>query len=76
MIRVEIEVGTDTSCCIVSALAGSIREAVGMARTRYPDREIRVVYPINADRFFTKDPSTSRTLITVAEEPLTDETEM
>jgi hypothetical protein len=76
MIRIEIEVGTDDSCCIVSALASSIREAVGMARARFPDREIRVVYPVNADRFFTEDPRTALTLITVVEEPLTDERDM
>jgi hypothetical protein len=37
--------------------AESIREAVSITRGRYPDREVRVIFPIDAENFFIEDPA-------------------
>ena len=37
--------------------AESIREAVSITRGRYPGRDVRVIFPINAEDFFFDDPA-------------------
>ena len=47
-----MEVGTYATRLTVSVLAESIIEAVSTAKEAYPDKEIRVVFPINSEEFF------------------------
>ena len=37
--------------------AESIREAVSITRGRYPGREVRVIFPIDAENFFIEWPA-------------------
>ena len=37
--------------------AESIREAVSITRGRYPGRDVRVIFPIDAEDFFFDDPA-------------------
>ena len=37
--------------------AESIREAVNITRRRYPGRNVRVIFPIDAEDFFIDDPA-------------------
>jgi hypothetical protein len=36
--------------------AESIREAVSITRGRYPGRDVRVIFPIDAENFFIEGP--------------------
>jgi hypothetical protein len=57
MIKVSMEVreGAILSRAIVQA--ESIREAVSITRERYPGREVRVIFPIDAEDFFIESPA-------------------
>lgn len=62
MIRVCIEVvdgveGNESpgESFAVSVQAESLLDALGIAGDRYPDDELRVVFPINPDEFFVRD---------------------
>jgi hypothetical protein len=53
MIRVSMEVREGTALSRATVQAESIREAVSIPRGRYPGREVRVIFPIDAENFFT-----------------------
>lgn len=55
MVRIAIEVYDEESPIMVSARAASIRRAEDIVRSRYPGSEVRVVFPIDGDGFFTDD---------------------
>jgi hypothetical protein len=37
--------------------AESIREAVSITRERYPGRDVRIIFPIDAEDFFIESPA-------------------
>jgi hypothetical protein len=52
MVKIEIEVHGEEDPIRVSARAPSIRRAEDIVRSRYPDSDVRVVFPIDGDGFF------------------------
>jgi len=60
MVRVPIRIREGASCFDVSVQAQSIRRAVGIAADRYPNADVRVSFPIDAEAFFGEEPG-SRT---------------
>jgi hypothetical protein len=52
MIRVSLEVRKGTALSRATVQAESIREAVNIARGCYPGRDVRVIFPIDAEDFF------------------------
>ena len=56
MIRVSMEVREGTALSRATVQAESIREAVSITRERYPGRDVRVIFPIDAEEFFIVDP--------------------
>jgi hypothetical protein len=57
MIRVSMEVGEGTALSRATVQAESISEAVSITRGRYPGREVRVIFPIDANDFFIEGPA-------------------
>jgi len=57
MIRVSMEVREGAALSRATVQAESIREAVGITRGQYPGRDVRVIFPIDADDFFIEDPA-------------------
>ena len=57
MIRVFMEVREVAALSRTAVQAESIREAVSITRGRYPGREVRVIFPIDADNFFIEGPA-------------------
>ena len=57
MIRVSMEVREETALSRATVLAESIREAVSITRGRYPGRDVRVIFPIDAEEFFLEGPA-------------------
>ena len=57
MIRVSMEVREGTALSTAMVQAESIREAVSITRERYPGRDVRVVFPIDAEEFFIVGPA-------------------
>ena len=68
MIRVSMEVREGTALSRATVRAESIREAVSITRERYPGREVRVSFPIDAEGFFvdTEEDNGRRRLSMVA----------
>ena len=60
MVRVPIRLREGPSRFDVSVQAQSIRRAVGIAADRYPNADVRVSFPIDAEAFFGEEPG-SRT---------------
>jgi hypothetical protein len=60
MIRVFIEVREGTALSRATVQAGSIREAVSITRGRYPGRDVRVMFPIDPERFFIDGPASPK----------------
>ena len=56
MIRVCIEVGEGRALSRARVQAESMREAVSITRGRYPGRDVRVIFPIDANDFFIVGP--------------------
>jgi hypothetical protein len=54
-VSMEVREGAILSRAIVQA--ESIREAVSITRGRYPGREVRVIFPIDAEDFFIESPA-------------------
>ncbi len=54
MIRVSMEVREETAPSRATVQAESIREAVNIARRRYPGRDVRVIFPIDPETFFVE----------------------
>jgi hypothetical protein len=52
MIKVSMEVREGAALSRATVQAENIREAVSITRGRYPGREVRVIFPIDADDFF------------------------
>jgi hypothetical protein len=57
MIRVSMEVREGTALSRATVQAESIREAVSITRERYPGRDVRVMFPIEAEEFFIVGPA-------------------
>ncbi len=57
MIRVSMEVREGTTLSKATVQAESIREAVNTTRGRYPGRDVRVIFPIDAEDFFIEGPA-------------------
>jgi hypothetical protein len=57
MIRVSMEVREGTALSRATVQAESIREAVSITRGRYPGRDVRVIFPIEAEEFFIVGPA-------------------
>jgi hypothetical protein len=55
MIRVSMEVREGAALSREMVQAESIREAVNITRERYPGRDVRVIFPIDAEDFFIED---------------------
>ncbi len=53
MIKVAVEVREGTVPFRVAVEAGSISQAVSFIERRHPGRDVRVVFPIDPDEFFT-----------------------
>ena len=52
MIKVSMELREGATLSRATVEAESIREAVSITRGRYPGREVRVIFPIDAEDFF------------------------
>jgi hypothetical protein len=57
MIKVSMEVREGAALSRTTVQAESILEAVSITRGRYPGREVRVIFPIDADDFFIEGPT-------------------
>ena len=57
MIRVSMEVREGAALSTATVQAESIREAVSITRRHYPGREVRVIFPIDAEEFFIEGPA-------------------
>jgi hypothetical protein len=57
MIKVSMEVDEGATLSRATVQAESIREAVSITRGRYPGRDVRVIFPIDAEDFFIDDPA-------------------
>jgi hypothetical protein len=57
MIKVSMEVREGAALSRATVQAESIREAVSITRGRYPGREVRVIFPIDAEDFFIENPA-------------------
>ena len=70
MIRVSVEVGGDAGHFRMLVEAESIERAVSLARERYPDLAIRVLYSIEPKAFFVEGchPAAESVLLEVPEE--------
>jgi hypothetical protein len=63
VVRVMIEVDSGSARFRVEVGAQNIHRAVSLAKTRYSGSNIRVVFPIEPDAFFCKDPTVEAELI-------------
>jgi hypothetical protein len=52
MIKVSVEVREGAACFRVGVRAASIDKAVSIVRGYHPDRDVRVVFPIDPDAYF------------------------
>ncbi len=52
MIKVCVEVREGAAPFEVAVYAGSISQAVGIVKGRFPGRDARVVFPIDGEEFF------------------------
>ena len=57
MISVSMEVREGAALSRTRVQAESIREAVNITRRRYPGRDVRVKFPIDAEDFFIEGPA-------------------
>ena len=63
MVRVPIRIREGASRIDVSVQAQSIRRAVRIAADRYPGADVQGSFPIDAEAFFVKEPSTGAELL-------------
>jgi hypothetical protein len=54
MVKVSVEVRSGTARFRVGVQARSIREALSLVGAKYPNREVRVAFPIEPERFFVQ----------------------
>ena len=57
MIRVSVEVREGAALSRATVQAESIREAVSITKGYYPGRDVRVIFPIDAEDFFIEGPA-------------------
>jgi hypothetical protein len=57
MIKVSMEVREGATLSRATVQAESILEAVSITRGYYPGRDVRVIFPIDADDFFIEGPA-------------------
>lgn len=57
MVKVSVEVKSGTARFRVGVQAPSIKKALRLVGGRYPHREVRVVFPIEHEGFFSMKPS-------------------
>jgi hypothetical protein len=57
MIKVSVEVRSGTARFGVSVQVESVRRALGMVGGRYPHGEVRLVFPIQPEGFFVREPA-------------------
>ena len=57
MIKVSMEVREGPALSRATVQAESIREALSITRGRYPGRDVRVIFPIDAEEFFIVGPT-------------------
>ena len=57
MIKVSMKVREGAALSRATVQVESIREAVSITRGRYPGREVRVIFPIDAETFFIEGPA-------------------
>lgn len=57
MVQVLVEIRSGTARFRVGVRARSIREALSLVGGKFPQREVRVVFPIEPEDFFVKEPS-------------------
>ena len=57
MTKVSMEVREGPALSRATVQAESIREAVNITRRRYPGRDVRVIFPIDAEEFFIVGPT-------------------
>ena len=57
MISVSMEVREGPALSRATVQAESIHEAVSITRERYPGRDVRVIFPIDAEEFFILGPA-------------------
>jgi hypothetical protein len=60
MIKVSLEAREDAVLSRVAVQAESISRAVSIVKARYPGREVRIVFPIDAKEFFIEGPKKVR----------------
>ena len=63
MVRVPIRIREGSSRFDVSVQAQCIRRAVRMAADRYPNADVQVSFPIDAEAFFAEEPGTRAELL-------------
>ena len=63
MVKVSVEVRSGTARFRVGVQADSIRKALGMIGRRYPRGEVRIVFPIEPEGYFVRDPTAPAGLI-------------
>jgi hypothetical protein len=56
MVEVSVEVCSGDSSFMTAVRAESIQRADEIARNLYPDSDVKVVFPIDPDRFFVVEP--------------------
>ena len=55
MVKVSIEVHSETSCFVVAINAQSIQRALSIAAARYPSSVARVKFPLDPEGFFVEN---------------------
>jgi hypothetical protein len=60
MIRISVKVGSGPARFRVWVQAQSIERALKIAQTLNPDKECKVMFPIDAEEFFVKEESVAR----------------
>jgi hypothetical protein len=63
VIRVSVEVNNKASRFRAAVWAESIEQAVNLARARYPGCEAKILFPIDPEAFFAKEPIPAPTII-------------
>jgi hypothetical protein len=56
MVKVSVEVRSGAARFRVGVQAPSIREALSLVGGKYPHRGVRVLFPIEPERFFAREP--------------------
>jgi hypothetical protein len=56
MIRISVEVSSGAASIRVMVQAESIERALAIARRHHPGKECRVIFPLDPEMFFVRDP--------------------